>query len=50
MNATDLSAVRMHFGTDVRQGDNVKYDINDDGVVNALDMSECRRLFSNAAP
>ncbi|NIM52982.1 MAG: hypothetical protein GTO15_00035, partial [Pseudomonas stutzeri] len=50
VNALDLSAVRMNFGADVTVGDNAKYDIVSDGAINALDLSECRIMFTHTAP
>jgi len=50
VDANDLSQVRTVLGADVHAGDNAKYDIVSDGVINALDLSRCRMLFSRAAP
>ncbi len=50
VNALDLSSVRMNFGADVTAGDHAKYDIISDGAINALDLSECRVLFTHTAP
>jgi len=50
VNALDLSAVRAHFGADVSADDNARYDIVSDGVINALDLSQCRQTFTHTAP
>ncbi len=43
-------SVRQMFMADVTVGDNAKYDIISDGMINARDLSRCRRQFTHTAP